>query len=211
MNELQQNLQNIRQTADLKSNEKIIGPKPAVASDVSNIFVNHIIKGFIEVGKPKPMRGNCNDAWQVYAAAGPGFGKIVYGVGYALSPTGKLIPDRGSVSDSAEAAWEKVSASSRKRKRLDDQRHQHDRVGNEYHTDDPSDDCKVLLDFQGKDRQFLNYSYESEGWEKGLLSQLQANHESVISALNPEILEVSELEKFLAYSSQKFFEKHYFT
>ena len=78
--------------------------------------------------------GNCRDAWIVHAAAGPGYGKLVYSVGYELSSSGKLIPDRRSLTSDAINAWMKVKQKS-EGEPLDD-------IENPK-TPDKSDDCVV--------------------------------------------------------------------
>jgi hypothetical protein len=52
---------------------------PLIRKYISDTFV----KGFIEVGPPRGVglsAGPCNGAWMVYRSAGPGYGKIVYGL-----------------------------------------------------------------------------------------------------------------------------------
>jgi hypothetical protein len=157
---------------------------------LNNYFANNILKGFIEVGVPSGIyrmsnsTGKCNSAWMVYRSAGPGYGKVVYGAGYALSPSGRLIPDRGSVSDDAIGGWKKAFSSGRGRIPLDDIDHQHNVPGNEYHTDDPYDDCVVYDDESvNGNAEVLNQAYESEGWEKGMLDSMMTRHENCMKQL----------------------------
>jgi hypothetical protein len=173
---------------------------------IKNMFINYIIKGFLEAGKPSEDDGPCNGAWQIYRAVGPGYGKILYGVGYALSPNGQLFPDRGSVSADAQSAWKKVFGGSRGRKRFDDVKHQHSNPENKYHTDDPGDDCKI---YRAANGEYLNYSYESEGWEHGVLSQLQANHKETMSKIRKIAPDLDNIEDFLNDAKYDFFLKHY--
>lgn len=166
-----------------------------------------VVRGFIEVGPPQldGVRGRCHDAWMVYRAAGPGYGKIVYGVGYALSPSGRLMSDRGSVSNSAIEGWRKQSVGGRKRLRLDDVDHNHKKPGNEYHTEDPEDDCEVFTVFSQTEP--LNYAYTARREEHSILDQLRRAHEEVMSAFDFEISQrVSDL--IFAGGERFFFEKY---
>jgi hypothetical protein len=107
--------------------------------EISNWLANNCVKGFIEIleSAKDAGLGPCYDSAVVNRSAGPGYGKVVYGVGYALSPSGKLAPDRENVSNKAKESWGKAFASSRERVQLDDFIHDHGEPGNEYHTDDP--------------------------------------------------------------------------
>lgn len=75
------------------------------AGVVSNL---NCVVGYISVKEPEGLYGleePCNGAWEVTKSWGPGLGRIVYDTGYALSPTGILMPDRSSVSKSAQRGW----------------------------------------------------------------------------------------------------------
>jgi hypothetical protein len=172
---------------------------------IRDVFIEHILKGFLQAGKPLERDGKCNGAWQVFKSAGPGIGKILYSVGYALSPNGQLFPDRGSVSTDAQAAWGKVFGGSRRRKRFDDVKHQHDSI-NDYHTDDPNDDCKI---YKGAEAMYLNHSFESEGWEASVLSQLKANHKETIGKIKQLAPDLDDVEHLLNDARNDFFSKHY--
>ena len=175
--------------------------------EFTTYLAKKIVKGMISVGPP--IGGNCNGAWQVLNSAGPGLGKIVYLAGYALSPTGKLIPDRGSVTNSAKAAWDKQAARGRPRKRLDDKHHQHDKRGNEYHTEDRDDDCGVYLNSELDQPNNLNYSYDSTPEERAIFDSLLEQHEATMSTKfwSPENRQ--ELEVALGNAGFKFFSLHY--
>lgn len=142
-----------------------------------------IVKGYISIRQPNESTP-CNGAWEVTFSAGPRLGDIVYGVGFALSPTGILMPDRKSVSPRARRRWEK-EGDRRVMKPLDDFKHppvdpernnHHDR----YHTEDSSDDCRMNPD--GVD--FLNYSYQSTGDEKGMLADMRRLHTETMEWFN---------------------------
>ena len=140
-----------------------------------------IVEGYIMIEKPSQP---CNRAWEVKFSAGPRLGKIVYGVGYAMSPSGALISDRDNVSNTARMGWRRAyDSETRPKKPLDDFRHPPEDA-NEFHrdhhtADDKSDDCKTYY----KPLPHLNYSYSSEGWEKPMLRSLEAAHDGVITML----------------------------
>jgi len=136
--------------------------------------------GWVQVVKPKDP---CWDAMMIASIAGPG--KLMYGIAYALSPSGLLISDRDYMTDAALSAWRNMSAKGkRNKKKLDDV--------NAPSTPEPVDDCKVLKD------DFLNYAYEAEGWEMGVLETMHDNHEAVIArATKGGILTREEVEKVL--------------
>lgn len=142
--------------------------------------VYRIIRGFTSI---KQSSNPCNGAWEVKGTAGPGYGKLVYGVAYAVSPTGILISDRGSVSDPAEAGW-KRARDQRISKELDDVE--------KPKTPDPSDDCRV---YKAPGREFLDRSYEAQGWESGVLDQLKRAHQRFCD------------ENRLSYEEQKAFQR----
>jgi hypothetical protein len=196
---LVQNLENIK---------NIISDNPDFVKRtfaISNFLVDHVLKGFLEAGIPRKRDGKCNGAWQVYKSVAPGYGKVLYSVGYALSPNGQLFPDRGTVSSDAQNAWTKVFGGSRERKPFDDIDHIHNDA-DDYHTDDPADDCTV---WRAKGTKYLNYSYESEGWERGILSQLRASHEETMSKVKQLALDSGYIERILEGSGSSFFAKHY--
>lgn len=163
-----------------------------------------VFKGFISIEKPETP---CNRAWEVKMSAGPGIGKVVYGVGYALSPSGILIPDRMSVSGPAQGGWSKQG--DRKKKPLDNVDHPptgSDPFHDEHHTEKTTDDCKTYPSREGLD--FLNYSYEAEGWEKGALNTLKKNHTAAMGWIDTNYdgpIDSWEVEKTLVYYGPDFF------
>lgn len=177
-------------------------------------FFNDIMLGFIEISPPESYSGigygPCADAWMVAAVAGPGYGKNVYGLGYALSPNGMLIPDRGSVKPKARNAWRSVFAKDVKKVRLDDKYHEHSEEGNEYHTDDPFDDCKLHRD--PEDPQ-LDYAYSGTGEEEALLNKLVDNHYDAFNQIYEQSGDEDLIllaERYLRSAVAKFWKTHYF-
>ena len=143
-----------------------------------------VVRGYIQISKPDKK---CNGAWEVTSAWGPGIGKTIYGLGFALSPTGILMPDRLGVLPPAVGGWKKQS--NRNMKALDNHKHPPDGTDpfhDEHHTEDPSDDCRMNKD--GID--FLNYSYEAQGWEAGVLDSMVTRHEETMTGVSsPEDVE----------------------
>lgn len=153
-------------------------------SDV--FFMTQVVKGLVKIQAPP---GPCDDAWQARYTVGPGLGKLVYGLGYALSPSGKLMASRekgasgvAMVSPSARGGWEKAfQKKGRIGRRLDDMElPPHMRLTPE----DPSDDC-VVQDPNSPDNP-INYSYRAEGWERGSLRALESVHRQVMAEIPPE-------------------------
>lgn len=85
-----------------------------------------------------PSSGPCAGAWEVKHSAGPGYGKLVYSMGYHMAPNGRLIADRSSLSSDAQDAWLKVRKKSEGIP-LDDMYAPDD----EKKTSDESDDCEL--------------------------------------------------------------------
>lgn len=151
-----------------------------------NFYMTQVIKGLVKIQAPP---GPCDDAWQTRYTVGPGLGKLVYGLGYALSPSGKLMASRekgrageAKVTASAQGGWAKAfQKKDRIGRRLDDIELPQDR---RLTPDDPTDDC-VLQDPKGEDNP-INYSYKAEGWETGALRSLRAVHRQVMAEIPPE-------------------------
>jgi hypothetical protein len=149
---------------------------------IMSFLIKNVYKGVVQI-KP-PTGGPCRQAWQVTAVAGKGLGKTLYGLGYALSPSGLLMSDRKNVSPSARAAWTKAYNSGREKLPLDDVS-MHDEKGeptwrHTNHTPDPEDDCAAFSEFSGEQ---LNYAYKKEGWEDSLLDFLETNHKMTMGEL----------------------------
>lgn len=173
--------------------------------DIKYVYSQLIIKGLITIRKSS---NPCNGAEEVAYSAGPGFGKTVYGLGYALSDSGILIPDRKSVSKEAQAAWAKVYANPQRKKKPLDNVNSPDEE--KITPGDPSDDCKVhnpWKSMKGDLDNPINYSYESEGWEKSMLDYLKTTHEQAMADLPPK--QATFVETALKISADRFFSIHY--
>jgi hypothetical protein len=149
------------------------------SAGLKRLTLNEILLGLIRIGKPTEP---CNGAWEVLLSAvkNKGDGGIIYGLAYALSPTGILVADRTGVSKSAQRGWSTMKQQ-KGGTALDSAANPK--------TSDPGDDCDLHSTKDGceghLDLDSLNRSYESEGWEPPLLAKLQTNHDQTFSQLTP--------------------------
>lgn len=121
------------------------GPAIAGALGDAGIIVGRIVIG--------PSTGPCWGAREVRVSVGPGKGDTLYPIAAALSPTGRIMPDRGSVSPGAQSRWAKFPPESGAD--LDDI--------NDPQTPPPEDDCEVHRAMPalrpGRDPAVLNRAY----------------------------------------------------
>jgi len=160
-----------------------------------------VIKGVIDISKPvsKPVSRQempCLGAWEVISSAGPKYGKMVYGVGYALSPNGVLMPDRSSVSTSARGGWTSSFSRGETVGQLDDWENPK--------TPEPEDDCWVHNE---DGAPYLDYAY-SVGSERSMeiFRTLEANHKRYMEQLGD--YDSKAFIRKLNKHSQEFFEMH---
>jgi len=187
-----------------------------------NHFQKHIIKAMIQLLPTGGSYGNCNNAWQVGAVAGPGYGSYIYQIGFALAPDEELTPDRKTVKIGARRNWRKQFDSEaeedmtnrRKKNPFDDITVQR--------TPPIEDDCvfhkeKILIDpktgeeilnkitgekeMENVDQ--LNYSYETKFSDKSITQKLVSNHEDTFNMVvymikNQNILGHGEKPEVLA-------------
>lgn len=150
------------------------------------------IVGRVRIGKPDEP---CWDAMTISSIAGPG--KLMYGLAYALSPSGLLISDRESMTSDAVSAWKGMAdKGTRGKKKLDNV--------TEPETPEPEDDCKV------RPEEFLNYAYEAEGWEQEILRSLQDEHERLAKRICQGDLTRSVLELSIGAAGHSYFQTRYF-
>ena len=151
------------------------------------------IVGRVQVLKPMEP---CWDAMMIASIAGPG--KLMYGVAYALSPSGFLISDRDSMTPDAVSAWKRMVAKrDRGKKKLDD-------IHPPHQTPEPEDDCVL------RPEDFLNYAYESQGWEEGELRLMQGEHDRLVSSVTKDgTLSRDEVENALAKAGLSYFQARY--
>lgn len=100
-------------------------------------------------------------AWEVSEMWGPGHGDMLMNVAFAMSPGGKLVMDRRSVSDKAEKMWSRWA----------------DRV----EVDDMPEKCKT----SHAKRPGLNKIYSSPG-DPSRLAELKSRHQAVMDELSGE-------------------------
>lgn len=165
------------------------------------------IIGYIEVGPPQ---WPCQGAWEVRYAAGPGFGKLVYGIGYALSPNNRLVPDRKVVSNDAYKAWSKVAAGG-KGMPLDNFA--------DPQTSDKGDDCRLhqrtdddCAKAGGRDPSPINAAYDGGSWTRSVLASLKEKHAATMKQIedlggSPE--SAGLVEEALREAGERFFWDNY--
>ena len=130
------------------------------------IAAKESVVGYISCSPPS--RGEAWGAWEVTAVAGKGYGKILYSIGYALSPKGRLMPDRSSVSDDARDAWKKASKTHASLEL--------DALPPMNKTDTREDDAEVH-DEEGF--EYLDRVYKATGDENDMLNRLLAAGEKL--------------------------------
>ena len=170
---------------------KLPGDVITLSPDLMGKLKSYVV-GWVKVVKPTDP---CWDAMMIASIAGPG--KLMYGIGYALSPSSLLISDRDSMTNVAVSAWRNMSTKgTRGKKKLDDV--------DAPSTPEPVDDCKVLKD------DFLNYAYEAQGWEMSVLETMNDNHEAVIARITKGgILSREEVEKALDTAGLSYWRTRY--
>lgn len=152
----------------------------------------------------------CLGAWYVGTIAGEGYGKILYGLGYALSPEGILMPDREAVSHKAYRAWSKQTA--RRVGEFDDAALP---VDQRRTPNDPSDDCTLHKSNDGdckktnRDPMPLNYAYKAEGWEDKLALDLKRAHNAAMAELPKLYINRKTLEGLLLMAGRYYFSDTY--
>ena len=148
--------------------ESIKWIKSAAMGKISGrlLGINGIVVGMISITEAAYP---CWGASEVSQSVGPDFGKIVYGMGYAMSPHGRLMSDRSEVSKSAMAGWSRA-ALSRKALKFDNV--------SKPKTKPEEDDCSVYRGAKGK---ILNVALESQGWEKAMLDKLVSAGEPILA------------------------------
>lgn len=141
------------------------------------------VKGYITISPSRSDR--CNNAWKVDASSGRGLGEIVYGIGFAMSTTGRLMSDRNSisleddVSPGARSRWEKI-AKGHKKIPLDDFR--------DPQTPQPEDDCFLFLPrARGGPDPILDNAYEAQGWEAEMLADMKSRHEQMMASISVDV------------------------
>lgn len=145
-----------------------------VKNNLEAYLYDIIEKAVVGYGQFGPVRGGgkAHGAWEVYKTAGPGFGKIIYNIGYALSPKGLLVPDRKSVSSRASNFWSKEFHE--KQKLELDALPPHNLTSGD-------DDDAILHKY--RDEQHLNYAYKATGREKPMVNRMLRMGSSLIKEI----------------------------
>ena len=161
--------------------------------DVAKFAAGESVVGYISVGPP--LHGKAWGAWEVTRAAGKGYGKIIYSIGYALSPKGLLMPDRTSVSDDARDAWKKASKTHASLEL--------DALPPMNKTDTREDDAEVH-DEEGF--EYLDRAYKATGDENDMLNRLLAAGENLEADLKKKFKgkEQQVIGRFLSAGSRLF-------
>lgn len=198
-------------TYDVDSVKTVCDSARGDIQDLESTFrreMYYSIIGMIRIEKPLHP---CNGAWEVKNSAGPGQGKLVYAMGYFLSPSGKLIADRFSVSRKAQNSWKRVRKKS-EGEPLDD-------IDNRK-TPPESDDC-VVWTVTGKD---VEHPYLEDGLkDEETADALNRSYEMGTMGYDFVTME-KRSEEFLKYlpfraqridqiiddCAQEFFQKHYY-
>lgn len=144
-------------------------------------------------------------AYKVGITVGPGIGKVIYGLAFALSPTGKIVSDRWMVSPEARAGYEKALRSGRPATPIDDEEHNPSHFHSAAHTPDPSDDGKLYRGYDGD--PVLDMVYGSEGWEKPMLGRLTHEHDNLVQQLTSS--QRQDFYDALTAGAEKLFSRHY--
>ncbi len=203
--------------------------------DNNNILVTKVIKGVIGIESTESIDyGKCNNAWQVSTIAGPGYGPILYQIGFSLAPEAQLTSDRETVKIGARKNWRKQFDSGEREKNAFDNKEAPK-------TPPEEDDClihlqKVKIDPESgspiinpetgepemENIDQLNYSYETKSEDEAVAKKLIKNHKDTLSKMK-SIIEKDNLfdrgresKKLIDYFLKElnrnyatFFSKHY--
>lgn len=146
--------------------------------------VTGVIVGMAGYGKPT---GPCHGAWGVTSIAGVGYGRILYGLGYNLTPNGRLMPDRFDNTPMAVAAWSKAA---RKLKKV------------------PFDeeDCDLVLPrSKGGPDPLLDAAYEGGGLPDQEIAKMRVRHADVVRLLGTVGVSEDDWKDWLRRKGMEFF------
>lgn len=169
--------------------------------DVADAADSSIV-GMLTLDKPDDA---CNDALVVkYVVSRGGYGPMLYEVGMQLSPSGRIISDRGAVSDAASSIYKVFHSRSKiDKKPLDDNNIPMDKRKT---PNDPSDDCEVWNhEGQRPNREFLDYSFGGSTIDIGTLKK---NHRDAMMILKRHV-DADEWSEYLAEVSNMIFTSVY--
>lgn len=151
------------------------------------------IKGYLNMDTSTGKWGPCAGAAEIKGTWGPGFGDVIYGTAFALAPNGIVMPDRKSVSPSAEKSWERRGKNIPS-VTLDDRTHKACKNSNT-HTEDTNDDCEVHYanDSSNSKNTAIDKAYNGEN-QKADLTGMQQRHKKLINDVKDTIPGVTPQE-----------------
>ncbi|MBM5801018.1 MAG: hypothetical protein FJ077_09350 [Cyanobacteria bacterium K_DeepCast_35m_m2_023] len=169
-----------------------------------------IVKGYARFQQPELP---CNGAWEVTSIAGRGLGKILYGLGYSLTPSNRLMPDRHYTSGEAAGAWKGAATKGLKGIPLDDE-------SGTLTPDNKEDDCELQkpikydeegnIDSSGGPDPLLDVAYEGGELDSGQIEKLLSAHEKVVDELeNEKKLDREDFEAWLRKAGSQRFQKDF--
>ena len=174
-------------------------------------MLKRAVRGYVSISPAKSMRhGECYNAYEVIAIAGKGYGKELYGAGYAMSQdmgSGFLTSDRGEVSPSAKRGWSSAYASERFRTEEFDDKEAPPEL--QRTPDDPSDDCILHRNYNGKGIQYLNHAYRVTPRDTAMYHIQRSNHEALMKSLANIPLDRKSLEDGIIEAGCDFFDRKY--
>lgn len=147
--------------------------------------VSGVIVGVAGYSKPDLP---CHGAWGVSSIAGVGYGRILYGLGYNLTPNGRLMPDRFDNTPMAVAAWKKAAGKLTKIPFEDEE------------------DCELIRSIRrGGPDPLLDAAYEGGGLDPSEISRMEAKHKEVVELLRTVGVSESAWSEWLKFQSMQFF------
>ena len=206
---------------DYMLSAKQSGDPKYVEMELENMIVDSMV-ATVTIGKPATISasaGKCNGAWSISSVAGPG--KLAYGMGYFMSPTGKLIPDRSSLTTKAKEAWIGVHTMTAGTKdegeTLDDQEHPdkgQDSFHDAHHTpDDDSDDCVTWSTYEvgpfAADALNRSYSLLQRSRKEYNFEKMIMTHEQFVNNLSKYGISPTDFEENMLFASSTFFMNNY--
>jgi len=171
-------------------------------------WVRESIEGMIRISPPaygpRLDASSCRGAWEVIRSAvknkGTGMGSLLYKLAADASPTGKIMPDRRSVSGAAQKVWksayDRMSPKKKEETQFDDE--------NNPKTEDPADDCMI-----NTDGEFLNHAIDDIGKVSGAAKPSFAAHENFTEDIKLDLPAGFNFEKFFWFSALELFRKMY--
>lgn len=169
-----------------------------------------IVKGYARFQQPE---NPCNGAWEVTSIAGRGLGKILYGLGYSLTPNHRLMPDRHYTSGEAKKAWQSAASKGLRGIPLDN-------LSGTLTPDNEEDDCELQMpiefdeegniDSSGGPDPLLDVAYEGGELGGGQIEKMLSAHEKVVDELeNEKKLDREDFESWLRKAGSQRFQKDF--